>query len=291
MSNFVDDVMAKSKEQTFVDININNDPVINASLFEQMLSSDIESISDSYLYQVIKASYKDILKGIFERKDTNYLVTFTNPKFLSVLNQVMNTIQIEHDERMACNKLAYDYLTLSHSDDYIRTLLFTLSKTVNKYYIPGLIGIGLSENLASYLALARFSSHDDIINTKRVNFIIMTTSSNIMTEQRIVDIYSKLFDSVTPLFEGTMFDYLNDEEDWVTDEIELVFSTISLAVLAILNSLPTNMIIKVLESYNIDNQLLHSDEPKRFSLRSISGEYYKIVNAIEFLEQKGIRLP
>lgn len=291
MSNFVDDVMAKSKEKTFVDININNDPVINASLFEQMLSSDIESISDSYLYQVIKASYKDILKGIFERKDTNYLVTFTNPKFLSVLNQVMNTIQIEHDERMACNKLAYDYLTLSHSDDYIRTLLFTLSKTVNKYYIPGLIGIGLSENLASYLALARFSSHDDIINTKRVNFIIMTTSSNIMTEQRIVDIYSKLFDSVTPLFEGTMFDYLNDEEDWVTDEIELVFSTISLAVLAILNSLPTNMIIKVLESYNIDNQLLHSDEPKRFSLRSISGEYYKIVNAIEFLEQKGIRLP
>lgn len=291
MSNFVDDVMTKSKEKTFVDININNDPVINASLFEQMLSSDIESISDSYLYQVIKASYKDILKGIFERKDTNYLVTFTNPKFLSVLNQVMNTIQIEHDERMACNKLAYDYLTLSHSDDYIRTLLFTLSKTVNKYYIPGLIGIGLSENLASYLALARFSSHDDIINTKRVNFIIMTTSSNIMTEQRIVDIYSKLFDSVTPLFEGTMFDYLNDEEDWVTDEIELVFSTISLAVLAILNSLPTNMIIKVLESYNIDNQLLHSDEPKRFSLRSISGEYYKIVNAIEFLEQKGIRLP
>ena len=291
MSNFVDDVMAKSKEKTFVDININNDPVINASLFEQMLSSDIESISDSYLYQVIKASYKDILKGIFERKDTNYLVTFTNPKFLSVLNQVMNTIQIEHDERMAYNKLAYDYLTLSHSDDYIRTLLFTLSKTVNKYYIPGLIGIGLSENLASYLALARFSSHDDIINTKRVNFIIMTTSSNIMTEQRIVDIYSKLFDSVTPLFEGTMFDYLNDEEDWVTDEIELVFSTISLAVLAILNSLPTNMIIKVLESYNIDNQLLHSDEPKRFSLRSISGEYYKIVNAIEFLEQKGIRLP
>ena len=291
MSNFVDDVMAKSKEKTFVDININNDPVINASLFEQMLSSDIESISDSYLYQVIKASYKDILKGIFERKDTNYLVTFTNPKFLSILNQVMNTIQIEHDERMACNKLAYDYLTLSHSDDYIRTLLFTLSKTVNKYYIPGLIGIGLSENLASYLALARFSSHDDIINTKRVNFIIMTTSSNIMTEQRIVDIYSKLFDSVTPLFEGTMFDYLNDEEDWVTDEIELVFSTISLAVLAILNSLPTNMIIKVLESYNIDNQLLHSDEPKRFSLRSISGEYYKIVNAIEFLEQKGIRLP
>ena len=291
MNNFVNDVMTKSKPPTFVDVDIRNNPSLNGDLFEQLLSINIESVSDSYLYEVIKSSYKDILNGIVERKDKTYLATFTTPKFLTILNQVMNFVQIEHDERMACNKLAYDYLTLSHSDDYIRTLLFTLSKTVNKYYIPGLIGIGLPEDLASYLVLARFSSHDDIVNTKRVNFIIMNKPSNMMTEQRIVDIYSKLFDSVTSLFEGTMFDYLNDEEEWVTEEIELVFSTISLAVLDVLHSLPTNMIIKVLESYDIDNRLLHSDEPKRFSVRSISGEYYKIHNAIEFLEQKGVRLP
>lgn len=290
-NDFINDVKKNDKPEVFVDADIKDNPALNSTLFEQMLNVNLETISDSYLYDVIKSSYKDILKGIIDRKDNKYLLTFTKPRFLTVLNAVLNSVAIEHDERLACNKLAYDYCTSHNPDEYIRNLMFIISKTVNRYYIPGLLGIGLSDNLASYLSLAGFSSRNNIVNVKRVNFIIMNQPSTLMTEQRIVDIYSKLFDFVTPVFEGAMFDYLDIDEDWVTDDIELVYSTISLAVLDVLHSIPTNDIIKVLELYSIDNQMLHADEPKRFSIRNIAEDYYKIISAIEFLDSKNIRVP
>lgn len=280
--------ISKEPKRELVEIKLFDNPAYNPLALKDKLKN-IDSIDDRELYTLLKDGYDTLLSAIFTDNDIEYLDLFTNPRFISVMIQVMSTVNnISHINRTYINKIVYDYITLSESDQYIKQLLHSLSKTVNKDVLPKLLGLGLREDIAVYLALARFSSQKEIVNVKRVNFVIMTSPIEIMTEQMIVYIYEKLFDRITPLFTGTMID--NCKQD-MSPDMEEIYSTISLAVLDILNLMPSADIRKVLISYVGDYQALYLQNGYRFSLQCLSNDYARINAVVEALKFENIYVP
>ena len=286
------DLINQEEEPKDISINLSKSPAINRDFFKEQANS-LDTISDRELYDIVKATHNSILEEIMSRNDAQYIDIFTNPRFLTTLIQVLGNVALDYEERVCCNKLAYDYFTLKNNDAYIKQLFYTLSKIVNRDKIPALLSIGLPENLAIQLALARYSSTREIINAKRVNFIITTSPKELMTEQNIVYIYEKLFDNFTPIFTATMTDVYDDEEEWVTEEIMEIYSTISLAVLLILNNMTSDKIRKVLISYTGDYNALYSGNSNsyRFSMKAISTDYSRIIDVVEALKEEGIYVP
>lgn len=275
----------KKKEQVkTAAISISNNPAINLELFKEKIKN-IDSISDEELFNIVRHSYTTMLEEVFVKNNSALLLeAFNNIRLLMVLNQVVSNVQLTPSQKIYLNRLAYDYITLKgEKNSNIQQLLFALSKTVNRNVIPGLLGIDIPEDLAAYLALARFSSSKELVNIKRVNFIIISAPLELMTEQRIVNIYEKLFDFLTPLVEGVMFDVYN-ANDFETESMKEIYSTISLALLDILNAAPSDVIRKVLLSYAGDHSMLYSQKPIRFSMNSLSGDYYRITQIIESLK-------
>jgi len=275
------------RTKKYQSLNILDNPILNSSLLREKLEH-IDTLSDRELFILVRDSFDSVLKQIFSNKDQDYLKVMTNTKFLVALHQVVSNINLNHTQRIQCNKLAYDYFTSENNDPYIKQLFFALSKSVNRDIIGALCSIGLSEDLASYLALARFSSEKEIINVKRLNFIIVSSSVDIMTEQMIIRIYEKLFDSVTPLFEGIMFDGLDMDDEYISESMNLIYSTISLAILEILNNMPLQDIRKVLISYQGDYEALYHQTKPRFQVSAISGDYMRILNVIDALKEEKI---
>lgn len=269
-----------------------NNPLFNPDGFRIKLSN-MDNLTDRDLYNLIKENYETILSDIFMKENPSYIELFTNSRFLSIMIQVMSSIiDVPYNIRVYCNKLAYDYLTYNEKSDdkYITQLFLSLSKTVNKMIIPTLIGLGLSEELASYLALARYSSLKEMVNVKRLNFVIMTSSTTVMTEQMIVNIYCKLFTKCTTLFEGTMFNVFKQHE--MNEDMDLIYSTISLAVLDVLNSMTTADIRSVLMSYAQDYSALYKNTGVRFPIESISYvDYGRILDIVDALKAEQIYVP
>lgn len=287
---FIKDVTKHKKEKNMVPISLDN-PLFSPEMYRQKLKH-IDSIQDRELFALIKSCYENLLNDIVKEEFRSYINLFTNIRFLTIFIQVMNTVKLPYHSRIHCNKIAYDYLTITRRDPYIEQLLYSLSRTVNRDVIPGLLGIGLPEDLASYMVLARFSSTKELINVKRLNHIIVTSPIHLMTEQTIVWIYEKLFDRVTPLFEGVMFDVVDTNE--LTEEQQEIYSTISLAALLILNNMPSPDIRKVLISYVGDYMAMYYQPGKkcvRFSVDTLSSDYKRILDVVELLKRENIYVP
>ncbi len=269
----------------YVNVNILQNPVFNLQVLKDMLMN-INNLTDQQLYNLVMGSYDNILSDIFINSSPDlqqqYLNIFIHPRFLTILNQVMYKVQLSYDNRIYCNKIIYDYLTIGNGDQYTKDLLLALAKTVNRDIIPSLIGLGLSEDLATTLAISRFSSKKELVNIKRLNFVICTSSPEIMTEQMIVYIYEKLISNFTFLFEGTMFDLC--DYNTVTEDFAEIYSMISLAILTILNNMPSDKIRAVLVAYTGDyNSIMNTNHCVRFSMQSLSMDYYRIIQVIEYL--------
>ncbi len=284
--SFIDEVKNREKSK-YQSLDLFDNPILNSSLLREKLDH-IDVLSDRELFSLVKDSFDAVLRLIFTNKDQDYLKLITNTKFLIALNQVVLNLDLTYIQKIHCNKLAYDYFTSENNDPYTKQLFFALSKSVNRSIIGALCSIGLSEDLASYLALARFSSEKEMVNVKRLNFIIISSSADVMNEQMIIKIYEKLFDSVTSLFEGIMFDGLDMDDEFVSESMNLIYSTISLAILDILNNMTSQDIRKVLISYQGDYEALYHMTKPRFQVSAISGDYIRILDVIEALKGEKI---
>ncbi len=289
--SFCEEIKQHNKEhKKFETIDLFNNPMINSNLLKEKIEH-IDKLSDRDLYNLVKESFDSVLKQIFTNNSNSqeYLNIITNTRFLTALNQVVLSLDLTHTQKIYCNKLAYDYFTIENTDPYVKQLFFSLSKSVNRSIIGTLCSIGLKEDLASYMALARYSSEKEIINVKRLNFIITSSDEDLMNEQMIIKIYEKLFDHITCLFEGIMFDTLDFDAEYVTDSMGMIYSTISLAILEILNNMPSQDIRKVLISYHGDYEALYRDHQKpRFQLSAISTDYQRILDVIDALKLESI---
>lgn len=279
----------KQKQETEkpVTFSISDIPSFNDAFFRERISN-IDSLSERELFDILRTSYSMILEDIFVKEDSTYLPLFTNTKFLTVFIQVINSVQINYMEQIYCNKLAYDYLTNNENiDEYTKSLFFTLSRNVNKNVIPSLLGLGLSDDFASYLALCRFSSTKEFVNIRRVNYLLISSNPNQLNEQMIIYIYEKLFDRFTDLFKATMFDVYSDEELCnIGPGSAEIYSNISLAIVDILNVMTSEDIRKVLISYSGDYNIDKNTRNIRFSMKALAVDDYKrIIDVIDYLEK------
>lgn len=275
------------------DINIANNPNINKNLLDMIIDNGtINNYSDEQLYALVSNNLRGLLLNIFERKDQRYIKMIISDRFLRVLINVVRNIEVDYMNKIYLNKLCYDYLTLDDNskNPIISDLIYHLAKITNKTHIPLLVGLGIPEKIACYVVLSRFSTNNEFINITRMNFVIMTANVE-LTEQMIVDIYQNLFDRVTQLFEATMLDVIDTNEEWYTEAIDERNSLITLSVLDILNSLPSDAIIRVLEDYMRLYHTSYSGKETRCSLRALSSDYERIRIIVDDMNSKGIILP
>lgn len=254
---------------------------------------ELDNLSDQDLYNLIYKTYNYLLDEMFLAKNTELInFLYTNSRFIMTFTNVLSRpdITLTYLQTVYCNKLAYDYFTArGDKDNYIRALLVNLVKTVNRSIMPSLIGLGLNEEIASYLVNARYSSLKEHIQVRRLNLEIMKCSPEVMSVQMIVDIYGKLFDRITPLFEGIMYDYY---DQFISQDMEDVYATINLAILEIVNNLPDDIMYHLLKNFKETYDLVHLGQKVRFNIHSFArDDYPRLYNTLEMLSWEGIELP
>ena len=248
----------------------------------------IDNKNDPDLYKFISLSYKILLDIEFINKAAHRIQianAFLNTRFVGALCDVLPSMPLTDIEKIGCNKLIYDYLTMSQNkNEYIQNMLYNLGWNINCNHIAGLQGKGMDEHTIAYLAIARFSTTKVVLAVQRVNVVILNQPLSIMTEQVIVNIYEELFnDALSSLFNGIMFDTWGDKVE-MDEEQEEIYGTISLAILDIVNEMPFATIVQLFHSYAQSKQYLHPNDRARFDIHSISSDYSRILQAIQYTE-------
>ena len=286
--------LGKRKPEPKFEMDLSTNVLTSPDMLSIQLS-DIQNMDNDSLYALLCKTWYLILDKDFIRKNKSIVANvFTNEKFVVLFSRVMNQVTgLNREQQICCNKLVYDYLTLrSEKDPHIESLLYNLGITINRDIIPGLMSLGLDTNTVAYLAIARYSTEKEQLAVKRVNVIIVNSSIEVMTEQMIVKIYEKLFDHLSPLFEGIMLDKWDDEFFQEAEDREEIYGLINLAVLDILNEMPDTLIYNVLYQYKQVKDQLYSKQPVRFDIHAISeSDYGRILAQIDRFESTGELIP
>lgn len=195
-----------------------------------------------------------------------------NREYTNRFNRVYRAYVINPSKNVIYNKINAD-------------LLYNVALKLNKKLVNILISLGLSENIALWIVVNRYSSTDERRNIRRMIRAMQHVDPSIMTEQMVVDIFSKTFnDQLTNLFVSIMtdkFDFFDSEDE------KYVYSTISNAILDILNTMDEEEIQDILMEYT--DELHKSGVSGRFSLKAInSGDYGPICRAVDELESRGL---
>lgn len=259
--------------------------------------SNVSNLSNADLYEVLMLAYSTILNKDFIDKNKAFIANlFTNERFVSMFAQVLSnvTIPFTQNQKINCNKLIYDYIVYNGSkkSNHVMEILYKIGKTINRDTAPTLCALGLPERVAIDLIVAAFSTTNEYLGMQRVNVVIINNDMSLMTEQMIVWIYEKLFNHLTPMFEGIMFDVWS-EEDFINEEKEEIYGIINLAILDILQEAPMHSIISVMSSFAQDRYYVHCDDPIRFNIKAISiSDYGRIIKAIDTVEnERGLKVP
>lgn len=294
---FIADIKSKSKVEQEKIVGIDPQRVVigqAGALLDKL--KNIDAMSEKETYELLKDSYSHILADIFGCNNKEYRFLLASPRFLTILTQVVNEIELAYDERVHCNKFIYDYIVYANQDEYVRKLLFMLGEAVNKNITRKLLGCGLDEELAIFLAVANKSTFKEEVNIKRLNFTLATSNSGLMTVQKIIEIYEALFSRIGTLFITTMFDtgISSTEEVWVTKEILEANNNITWANLYILESMEPIEITRVLLNYAEEFKMVHgfNSNSARFSLHDLrSPNFIKTPIIVKQLEGDDILLP
>ena len=282
-----------------VKIITSNSNVFNRSVLVQTINN-IPYMTDEELRRFIQYNINLIFSMIFNQNymTTDYVKLFYDVRFIDAFIDVLSGMQ--YLERVIkCNTICYDYISSPNRDPIIEQRMITLSRVINRNCLPRLLGLGCSDTLANILSIARNSSLNMDVCIKRVDFIIITQSKEFMNQSNIEQIIRILFNvdkEFDKIFQYFMFDVLPEynENDpsttWITDDIEEVNSTMNLAILDILDSLPMPIIRNVILNYAEGYSLIGANRKVRFSMRKLA-EYYRINNAVYDLSYEGIFIP
>ena len=257
------------------------------------MQNTFKLMNDKDAFNLVKNNYKIMLSDIFDKKErketSNFIKYFTDSRFLGIMTQVMYTETPDEKSKRRLNKMCFDYIVLQskNKDQYIVDLISALSRTINRDIIPILCTIPLSESMAATIALSRYSSEKENINIKRLNKVLMNQPLGTLDEEKIVNIYLKLFDHVLPLFTGVMLDVQSPQN--MSSDAEEIYGMITLAMLDIMNELPIGDIKKGLKLFNEDRKILYPDSPLRMNLKCCSEtDFPRFVRALDELELEGI---
>ena len=274
-----------------IKVRVDENPNFNLEILKQNIDH-VNDMSDSELRSFIKKCFKSIMRDLFGAEMPKYIKYFQDIRFLNAFIDVVLSLEfIDKDDIIRINTMCYHYITLPKDKQDYRVLdrMMQLSNIVNKLNIPRLLGLGLSSNLASILLIARYSDIDLNVCVKRVDFIIITQPKELMSEKMIEEIFKILYnvmDDFHRIFPYIMMDTLPEYDEnnpntfWVTDDIQEVNSTLNLAILNIIDNLPSQTIRGIILNYSEAMSMIYKNQTVRFSLRNLSEDYYRINNII-----------
>lgn len=281
MYDLIGDMLAAPEPKPELPITPNFVP--RQVLLINMTIAKINAMTE-YDLTLILRTYIDSITSDVLSNDCPYSAAFTHPKFVVTITRLMNTIPVDETKRLCCNKIIYDYMTLLEGKDAnLVALYLALGRVVNRDAVAKLVSIGLDEQQACNLAVCRYSTTDVKVGAKRLNFVICNQDVESMTEQMIVWIYEKLFDKFNDLFQATMFEvYRPEEESGLGEDFMEIYARVTLAVLTILNNMPTDDISRVIKAY-YDEWSYRGRYKIRCSMRTLSSDWYRITNVVEYL--------
>lgn len=282
-----------------------NSPSFNRSI---LLGSiyDMNNMNDTELRMFVQNSFRSILNNIFfgSKESADYINCFTNVRFLDAFIDVVQRFihqggYLDRDNIVKINNICYDYITFNSAsrNQAVVNRMFMLANIINAPYIPRLLGLGLNNNITNLLLIARWSNLDPRVCVRRVNFIIIQQPKELMTQEIIAQIFKILYEldrdqrNYIKIFPHIMMDVLGDYDEadpsthWITDEIQEVDSTISLAALDILNEFTDINIRHTLINYTESYKVVHSNKPIRFSMRRLSDDHERINTVIYNLKE------
>ena len=281
-----------------IKVRVDENPNFNLEILKQNIDH-VNDMSDSELRSFIKKCFKSIMRDLFGAEMPKYIKYFQDIRFLNAFIDVVLSLEfIDKEDIIRINTMCYHYITLPKDKQDYRVLdrMMQLSNIVNKLNIPRLLGLGLSSNLASILLIARYSDIDLNVCVKRVDFIIITQPKELMSEKMIEEIFKILYnvmDDFHRIFPYIMMDTLPEYDEnnpntfWVTDDIQEVNSTLNLAILNIIDNLPSQTIRGIILNYSEAMSMIYKNQTVRFSLRNLSEDYYiinNIINSIAYNE-------
>lgn len=224
-------------------------------------------------------------------KNPRSLRIVTDEDFLTALTNMINAgdLSLSREYINRYNRIYRAYLldperNVIYSQkcaNLMRGIIYYLNKDV----VESLKETGIGEDYALMITVNRYSSTEERRNIRHTIRYMQHIDQNIMTEQMVINIFAKLFnDSLTNLFCAVMTDRFDDFDDY---NEEYVYSTVSNALLDILNTMEVDEIKDILMEYI--SELEKSGSIGRFRLNSInSDDYNNITTAIEEIEKMGI---
>lgn len=272
-----------------VDVNFN---AFNADHFFSLMQN-IDNVPDIEVFNAIK-NHIDLITERTLSNDKAMASVLAHPKFVDAYHKAMSKIPINYDRTLLANKLSYEYGMVDH-DQAILSKFRDISNLVNASIVQKLVQLGLSSDIANELVICRYSSRNELVNVQRLNLgMCKICNSDLFTEQMIVWIYEQLFDRIGELFIASMFEiYLDKEFDEYSEDFRDIYGNISLAILTILNNMPSSAIRQIILKY-IDRYIpwfeAHRVLP-RFSLISLSNDYERIVTVVDRLIMEGYDVP
>ena len=249
-------------------------------LYDKLSKISSSSLEDGY--KIARDNCKEFFSNII-----NYPIydgIKKDPKFVIALIQACMDIELTLDQRINCNSMIYKQLSISHSSPYLERLYSYLGLIVNRNMSYKFMKCGIPQILASYLAVVRKSSFDPKANINRLNFAITCLDPQVMTVQRIADIYatiSNTIDDIKLLFIATMLDtyVFKNKDKWITDKVMQTARNMNSALLSILESVGIEHIGSILLEYNevIESNGLVIDDV-RFSLSDIDRNLFPCIS-------------
>lgn len=259
----------------------------------------IDESSDYEAFQFIKKKYGDVIFELYENRQ-RYNDILINSKFLSILYQVIYTINIDAFNKMCCDSLLYYIITSLHPNEYIKGLVFMLGELINKTEIEALKQIkNLDYELLVFLAITNHSNSNDIERVSRVNFTLCTSSKYVLTCIDLRYIYAALYSKeFTALIMGTVFDTtiergIDNEEPWITPIVEGTNRAIKDLLLWILENLDMSSLNHYLRLIADEfARRSHNEYTVSMSFKNLDYTHYKkICIMVEQLQSEGIDIP
>lgn len=273
------------------DFRKNNANVIlptESNIYKQFYSIKEKIPTSGYneMYKYAKDNLVYILKNAID-KNPNALSIIIDKDFLIGMN-MCELGELNRDNTIKYNRIFRAYV--KNRDDEkiyspeIENLMRDNAIKINNRLYMIFVGLGLPEHHAIWLAVNRYSSTEERRNVRRLTREMQHIDKSIMTEQMIVDIYSKTFsDQLTNLFCSVMTDKFTR---FIDENEEYVYSTVSNALLDILEQMSYADIESILVSYI--KELNASGISGRFYLNSINSmDWPRITRVIDKLDSMG----
>jgi hypothetical protein len=258
--------------------NVEKGSVSHADLVD-MFGNNIDRYLDAVIY----------VQDIPEHRAA--LNMFRNNVCLTALIDALKDMKLRITGVQILNKAIYDYW-MFEPDPKIVPNTYVLGALINKKYVDRLISeVGISERWAVRYAVARFSTLDPAtIGVKRLNYEIMSYSQDdYMTTNRIIKIYNCLFDSMTALFEGIMFDVR--PEKGLSESENVIFIRITDALMQMMGQMSRAEICKVLKSYSSDYSVIRNNCPVRAKIADIGRMFPNIMECVSLIEEDRFFVP